>query len=180
MDFEASTTDVNFLDLNIFWKNGTIQTSIYQKPTNKFLYVPFHSHHPKHTLKGFIWGELQRYSRYCSQELDYSFTKNQFYHRLLNRGYPRWFIDPIFLRHKFKHEVDNIRITSQANEAYLVLRHSNRDIKPLQQLIYQYRNHFKDSTLRISWKKSPSLGDYLLHSHLTEEQCDSLLNRTTV
>lgn len=93
---ECSDKDVVFLDLRI--KAGdTISFSTYQKPANIYQYLTPTSAHPPSTLKGFIVGELIRYSRSNTYLSDRLGIISDFYLRLLRRGYSRSFLDPIFL-----------------------------------------------------------------------------------
>jgi len=63
---------------------------------NLFLYLPFSSYHRMHVKKGFIKGELIRYVRSCSVEIDFLRARFAFFHRLRARGYPSSFLLPIF------------------------------------------------------------------------------------
>ncbi|KAI8968777.1 hypothetical protein BDB01DRAFT_695692, partial [Pilobolus umbonatus] len=55
---------------------------------NKYLYVPFHSYHPKENKSGFIKAELIRYVRNCSSYEDFATVASNFFVRLRDRGYP--------------------------------------------------------------------------------------------
>jgi hypothetical protein len=87
---------VNFLDVTVFNHNNTIAFRSFQKPQNKFLYIPFDSTHPPHCFKGFIKAELSRHLRNNTLRPDFTHIKQEFFVRLENRGYPirnllRWF-----------------------------------------------------------------------------------------
>ena len=60
----------------------------YQKMMNKYLYLPFTSHHPRHVFSGIIVGELIRYVVTNTHESDYLCMVNKFRERLTRRGYP--------------------------------------------------------------------------------------------
>ena len=55
---------VAFMDLYIFKGinfhiNGKLSIKVYQKPENRYMYIPFKSAHPRHTIKNYILGELK-------------------------------------------------------------------------------------------------------------------------
>ena len=90
-----------FLDLTIykdenFSNTGLLSTSVYQKPINKFLYIPWRSYHSSLLKKAFIRGLLVSYLRNCSSELSFLKIRKSFFHKLRDRGYPSWFLLPLF------------------------------------------------------------------------------------
>ena len=65
--------DLDYMDLYIykgdaFYLHGKLSTSIHKKETHKFMYVPYHSFHQRHTIKNYVWGVLKRYVRYNTEE----------------------------------------------------------------------------------------------------------------
>ena len=91
---------VTFMDLDIIISDETnkIYTKIFQKPKNAYLYLPPSSFHQKHIFKNTITAELRRYKLKCFLNEDYCNIKNEFYNRLLARGYGKNYLDPIFLK----------------------------------------------------------------------------------
>jgi hypothetical protein len=94
--YEISDEMTVFLDLEIYLKNSRLFTRLYQKPMNKYLYVPASSYHHKHTLSAYISGELKRYIRVCSEHSFYLEARRKFYFRLRARGYTKLFLTSIF------------------------------------------------------------------------------------
>lgn len=93
-----------FLDLEIyksgdFQNTGYLATRLYQKSTNKYLYISPASYHPRHVLTNFIRAELQRYRKLDSDDKDYYKHKQTFKRRLQERYYPDEFLTPLFLEH---------------------------------------------------------------------------------
>ena len=73
-----------------------LQFSTFQKPLNKYLYIPFESFHPSSNKKAFIKGELMRYAGNSSTfNLIYD-TREKFWKGLRVRGYPFRFLLPLF------------------------------------------------------------------------------------
>jgi hypothetical protein len=93
---EMSFKEIPFLDLMVKKVDNKIAFQCYQKPMNRYMYLPFRSMHPMNTKKGFIKGELIRYARNSTHREDFLKMKILFRQRLTRRGYPHQFISNIF------------------------------------------------------------------------------------
>jgi len=92
---------VAYMDLyifkgNKFYETGKLSIKVYQKPENRYMYIPYKSAHPRHTIKNYVLGELKRYVRINTEELNFLKIKNNFFLRMRNRGFMkkvlvRWF-----------------------------------------------------------------------------------------
>ena len=93
-----SDSNISFLDLFLSRDitSGVLHFSTFQKPLNKYLYIPYESFHPSSNKKAFIKGELMRYARNSSSFKSFSETRNRFWQRLRVRGYPFRFLLPLF------------------------------------------------------------------------------------
>jgi hypothetical protein len=92
---------VDILDLvvsknNRFKNTQILDINLYQKPANKYLYLPMTSFHKHSTYISFITAELKRYRINCSCDTQYNTIKINFFQRLLTRGYPKSFLTPLF------------------------------------------------------------------------------------
>jgi len=98
LTFDISETNIPFLDLFIYKDNTQrkLMVSTYQKPLNKYLYIPFESFHPTSNKKAFIKGELMRYVRNSSTFVSFKEIRDNFWKRLRTRGYPYKFLLPLF------------------------------------------------------------------------------------
>ena len=90
-----------FLDLTLykgpnFLLDGRIDSTLYQKPTNNYQYLPSSSFHSKHIFKNFILAELRRYLINCSNPFDFLNLRKLFFVRLQNRGYNVNFLTRLF------------------------------------------------------------------------------------
>ena len=94
--FSDLATSAIFLDLNISISNGVIETTIYEKELNLYLYIPPHSCHSKGVLKGLIYGMTHRAKHLNTNESDCIPFLVRCFHRLLARGYNSADIKPIF------------------------------------------------------------------------------------
>lgn len=77
-----------FLDLHLFMYDNTLCHKLYQKPTNKYSYIPTISDHHPSIFHNFILQELKRYSLSCTFIFDYFALVSNFADRLSRRGYP--------------------------------------------------------------------------------------------
>jgi hypothetical protein len=78
----------NFLDITItLHTDGTFSTRLFEKPENKYLYLPRHSTHPPGNLKGLIYGSINRILRLSSDMKLQEKSVHDFYDRLRARGY---------------------------------------------------------------------------------------------
>ena len=88
----------NFLDITITIENGKIETKLFEKLLNLYLYIPPHSAHPPGVLKGLVLGNCYRIYSLCSKKTDVKKNLQAFYHRLLARGYNSDVLYPLFQR----------------------------------------------------------------------------------
>jgi hypothetical protein len=174
---DISRYQTNFLDLTILLKRQGLEHYTHQKKLNKYGYISPKSSHPKHTLSGFIKGELTRYGLNSSQKYYYQITKTLFYHRLLARGYQRPFLNRIFQKHRYR-EWMRSKIPPNPISTNLSLRFSTRNNlqrlkKNIKKIGTVKSKHFiPGHELQFSWKKSPNLISILCKSGLTLKQID--------
>ena len=91
--------EVNFLDLHIsIPTDGRIITKTFIKPMNLHLYIPPESAHSPGVLKSLIFGNVFRYWLHNSHTSDFIRVTKDFYCHLLNRGYKKEVLTPIFCR----------------------------------------------------------------------------------
>lgn len=141
--------EVHFLDLSIskgqrFRAQGLLDTKLYQKPMNMYLYVPFGSCHPRHIFRGTVKGELLRTLRASSDEEEFCRSRLLFFQRLLMRGYPRRWLEEEFSKVHFRQRPDALRTTSRnMNAVPLVINfHPGLDRGVLAGLLRLYRDEF--------------------------------------
>ena len=104
--YNISTIECTFLDITIYKHKLPndkliLATKLYQKPMNKYLFIPFFSNHPTHIHKGWITGYIKRIRLNCNNTIHYLLYKHTFYLHLLTRGYTYKFLKPLFSK-KFK------------------------------------------------------------------------------
>ena len=78
---------------------------VYQKPGNKCMYMPYKSAHPIHTIKNYVIGQLKRYVRINTEELNFLKIKNRFVLQMHNHE---------FKKNKLSHWFSKVKHSSRA------------------------------------------------------------------
>ena len=88
---------VDFMDLTVtITNNNSIETTLFEKKLNLYLYIPPHSAHPPGVLNGLVLGNTNRIYTLCSNQDDTKRLIKDFYARLADRGYTRDKLLPLF------------------------------------------------------------------------------------
>ena len=100
-EYQISKDKLIFLDLEIFKtetlkQRSKLDTTLYQKPMNKYLFLPFQSAHPLSVFKSWITCYIQRIRVLCSIDEMFESHKEKFRNRLRRRGYPIKFLNQVF------------------------------------------------------------------------------------
>jgi len=90
---QINTNKAIYLDIEVYkgmryMRESRLDTKVYFKPTNNFLYLPFNSEHPIHQKLGIIKGEAIRCLRNSSSKTDWLWAINLIFKGLMARGYP--------------------------------------------------------------------------------------------
>jgi hypothetical protein len=98
LEFHIQNTSVNFLDITIYKadKMKNLQVKLFQKPGNKFLFLPPMSFHPPHIFKGWIGGCIKRMRLNCSLEQEFHTALTNFKTHLKARGYNNCILNGLF------------------------------------------------------------------------------------
>ena len=98
-EFTKRSLSENFLDLTIaITPQGSLKTTLYEKPMALHLFIPPHSAHPPNVLAGHINGNILRIFRLNTKEEDIIEDTVRFFHRFLRRGHNRDTLEPLFLK----------------------------------------------------------------------------------
>ena len=73
-------------------KDGSIETELYTKPTDKHQYLLVSYCHPQHTKRSIPFGLALRLRRICSNPDNYKQRTNELIDYLANRGYDKTFL----------------------------------------------------------------------------------------
>jgi hypothetical protein len=147
-----------FLDLKVSldYNNGNVITELYQKPINKYMYIPPTSAHPKHVFTNFIQSEIQRVILNNSCEVNLKQLLRLFFKRLTNRGYHKHFINTYFVNRPTRLELIQ----------QLLHKTSDPTIKQKrdQKLIFILKT--RNPTLKLPIKSLLKLPDFLLEDRI--------------
>jgi hypothetical protein len=95
-EFSNLLTTVNYLDLTLSLRNGQVESTLYEKKLNLYLYLPPHSAHAPGILKGLISGMVLRILRLTSNATTRKLHIRRFFQRLVARGFQPPTLKPIF------------------------------------------------------------------------------------
>jgi hypothetical protein len=96
-EFSQRSDTTTFLDVTIsLLPNNTIQTCLYEKALNLYLFLPSHSAHPPGVLKGLIFGMFVRIQRLTSDPSLRLEQCRKLFYRLRSRGYTSEVLQPLF------------------------------------------------------------------------------------
>jgi hypothetical protein len=96
-EFSNRSTTTTFLDVTISFRHDfSIQTCLFEKALNLYLYLPSHSAHPPGVLKGLIYGTFYRIQRLTSDPAERIDQCRRLFHRLCMRGYSPKTLQPLF------------------------------------------------------------------------------------
>ena len=92
---ETPKKSVVFMDLTLTIENGRIISSLYEKPSNRHLYIPPHSCHPPGMITGVVYGMVRRILTLCSDPIDQQKRLSRFVLYLRARGHHQETIVPM-------------------------------------------------------------------------------------
>jgi hypothetical protein len=114
MEWSVSRLQLPFLDVQVSLDLNTgisaaipqfrVVSSVYQKPLNAYLYIPWNSCHSLNSKRAWVKGELIRYVWICSRESDFAKIRTDFMVRLRACGYPPRWLQNVFEEIKDKAE----------------------------------------------------------------------------
>lgn len=93
----CSSTNAVFLDIEYFrGPDNKLETRLYRKPNNSYLYIPHSSMHNPTIHKSWIINERKRCKIICSNNDDYIAAELLFRSKLPDRGYPPHILEMLF------------------------------------------------------------------------------------
>jgi hypothetical protein len=157
----ARSTSLDFLDLTITICGNKLSTKLYEKALNLYLYLPPHSSHSPSMTRGIIRGMIFRIFRLTSDNTNVQQYIQQFYDRLVARGFSRHYLLPIFQKSLMETAIEaplihNERLIDTAWEQfYLHIRYHPRLI-PSNLIQKQFHRHIvaPDHELEVHFLKN--------------------------
>jgi hypothetical protein len=183
-EFTERSREAVFLDLTIYiGDDQCLQTELYEKRLNLYLYLPPHSTHPKGVLKGLVFGSVLRIYRLNSKQETCRVHTEKLYYRLRARGYKAKDLQEIFSKAILRAKDGENKLDSSDIEPRPVFFHlpfhpmdppSNEIQKLFQQhvlappykpLLPTLLNHKKaplgTNRLIVAYHKQPNLGNLM-------------------
>jgi hypothetical protein len=141
--YHSSLKSVDFLDITITFdsKNNEINSSVYQKPLNKYAYLPARSFHTPSQKRGFIKAEAIRYARLSSRNPDFENLISLLRMRLLKRGYTLSFINKSISDVKWENRQTYLQVkvkTKSVPYLFKILHHPHVNHKMLRKALNEY------------------------------------------
>ncbi len=95
-EFTPLRKEIAFMDLTLRVTPQGIQSRLFEKPLNLYLYIPPHSAHAPGILRGLVVGMTERIFRLTSHWRDKQSALQNLFFRLCNRGYTPSQLRPLF------------------------------------------------------------------------------------
>ena len=188
LEWEISdlSKQAHFMDLNISLTGNKIITTLYEKPNNLHLFIPFKSCHPPGLLRGMINGQVFRIRKLCSKKSDQRDKLSRYFNCLLARGYDKDLLLRLFREAQTKRPKK--QKIHDGQKIFFHLRYHPKNPEPafIQKLwkttvaeppgdipLRNLRNCFGIKTgidtLVISQSRSPNLGNLLSYRKLKDD-----------
>ena len=173
----VSETSVPFLDVEVNFINGKIETDLYSKPTDSHSYLHWSSCHPLNTKKGIPYSQALRLRRICSQEVDFQKRLKELDSYLRLRGFPSKYIKLAFekVRPLNRHETLVYKTSKTSNRiTFPITYHPN--LHNLNNTLHDKYNNillldpnnlsiFKEPPM-LAYRRPPNLRNFLTRSTL--------------
>jgi hypothetical protein len=156
----------------------SLRTGVYQKPTNKHLYIKPTSNHERRIFKNFVVAEFKRYKLHCSEHNDFLDAARKFSHHLKNRGYsPTWIaycyqqvptrtqlLSQLFSPPSRPRTTGPVMIVNRVAIRAIPLARTKLQLPESLLHTHSYERKFKGKPTMYALSNPPSIGKYLLTS----------------
>ena len=82
-----SNSQIEYLDILVYIKDGILETTVYSKPTDDHVYLHPRSNHPRHQIRAIPRGQAIRLKRIISNENDLFKAFSDYKQHFIDRGY---------------------------------------------------------------------------------------------
>jgi hypothetical protein len=180
---ERSRETINFLDVQVSWKNKTLITDLYVKPTDTHQYLHPSSCHPYHCKKAIPYSQALRLNRICSREDDFENRCEDLCDWLIDRGYkPRLVEEQIqracqfdrneLLTRTSKKSDNKLSLNLNYNPAFRNLGSIMRELQPILAVDSEHRQVFTETPI-VGFSNGRNLKSFLVKSKLPESKTEN-------
>ena len=175
--YEYSSTDVNFLDVNVKQNEDNLETDIYVKPTDTHQYLHASSCHVYHSKRAIPYSQALRLNRICSDPIMFDRRCNELESWLMKRDYNSKMVRNQILRaRKFKREElldrehvkkdhPNLILNITYHPAFSEIKNILKSIHILLTPNQEHDNVFQSIPV-VGFKRAKSLKDILVRARL--------------
>ena len=172
-----SPSNIPFLDVMVSVKDGSIETDLDTKPTDKHQHLIDWSCHPQHTKRAIPFSLALRLRRICSNPDNYKLRTNELIDYLANRGYDKTFLKTQIQRASDIPRTDALtkKLKTQTETTPFVITY-NPALPSLAHIIHKHsnvlyssdrcRNVFKNLPL-VAYRRCKNISDILVRAQLT-------------
>lgn len=162
---------VNFLDTVTYKGKGFVETGkldvrVYFKDTDTHALLHKSSYHPKHTFRGIVKSQVQRFHRICTQPEDFLEAKSTLFSALRKRGYSRSFLrscEDRFLEKRKNDSREMIPLITTFSKGSV---HINRLMKSNFHKFLMQNKVLDNHKIISAYRKNQNLKDILVRSRL--------------
>ncbi|XP_077117028.1 protocadherin gamma-B1-like [Ranitomeya variabilis] len=170
--------------------NGDLVTSNYKKPTATNALLHWTSHHPEHLKRGIPKGQYLRIRRNCSDDAIFESQAQELRRNFRDRGYPSKILSRAYheARSRDRPSLLNPTARTQNNEVVRFITTFDNGANHVRDIVAKHWSILKmdsdisdylDHTPAITYKKSRSLNDRLVHSHFSSPVNETWLRSDT-
>ena len=177
LTMEHSTSEVPFLDCNVYIKDNKIYTELYCKPTDSHNYLRFDSCHPKHVTRGIPYSQLLRVRRICSEThrfRDHGKMLNSHFFRL---GYPHKLVHEAMEKvlQLDRNDLLSERAQSKENENFIAVTQYNPGTSPINEILRENWDILAQNSstgwiyekgYKVGYRRPKNLKDMLVRARL--------------
>ena len=178
LSLEFDSHKIHFLDLEIYKdEHGYLHTTIFRKESHKNTILHAKSFHSPTLVKNIPFGQFQRLRRICNNDQEFSVKSKEMYGRFKERGYPQKTLDLSLSRATSLERQSLLKrkpMVTNKERVYFSTCYSTQ-ADGIRRIIKRNWHLFECDDLLsdvfqdppvFSFKRAPTLGDKLVHSHL--------------
>lgn len=174
----SSTKTVSFLDVLVTIQNGTLQTTLYRKPTDTRQYLHYNSNHPKSCRNAIPLGQALRIRRICSEQTDYISCLNEMCQDFSNRGYPRSLLNETYKKTEDLPRTLEIKPKPTSELPPSLIVKYNDATQNFKNILRKHHNILQTNPLlkslfpdciNVVYKKEKSIGDILVRAKINSD-----------